>query len=192
MAWTDALATIDQPRLPDEPVGFVLDFLPFEERVVRREGVRLFNVLYFDGTLAPLLDRADRRCRIKYDPHSMDAVFIELPEGGHLRIPCADLGRPALSLWEQRIATRTLREEGRRGVDEAAVATAVEEQRRVLAQAHSTSKAARRLAARSPASRLISDVLPVAQSVVSEPDSEEEAHIPPVVVDDIWKTEFLP
>ena len=191
-AWTDALATIDQPRLPDEPAGFVLDFLPFEERVVRREGVRLFNVLYFDGTLAPLLDRADRRCRVKYDPRSMDAVFVELPEGGHLRVPHADLGRPALSLWEQRAATRLLREEGRRSVDEAAVATAVEEQRRVLAEAHSTSKAARRLAARSPANRVMSDVSPAPQSIVSETDSEEEARIPPVVVDDSWKTEFLP
>ena len=191
-AWTDPLSAADPPRLPDEPAGFVLDFLPFEERVVRREGVRLFNTLYFDGALAPLLDRADRRCRVKYDPHSMDAVFVELPEGGHLRILCADLGRPALSLWEQRAATRTLREEGRRGVDEAAVAMAVEEQRRVLAQAHDTSKAARRTAARSAANRSLSRVSPAPQSVTSEIDREEEARIPPVVIDEAWKTEFLP
>ena len=91
----------------------MLDFLPFEERVIRREGVRLFNVTYFDGALAPLLDSNERSCRVKYDPHNMSAVFVELPTGGHLRVPCADLGRPPVTLWEQRAATRTLRKAGR-------------------------------------------------------------------------------
>ena len=193
-AWVDGFAvTIGAPRLPAEPAGFVLDFLPFEDRVIRREGVRLFNVLYFDGILTPLLDRTDRRCRVKYDPRRMDAVSIELPEGGHLRVPWADLGRPAMSLWEQRAATRALREEGRRTVDETAVATAVKEQRRVLADAHSTSKAARRAAARWPESRSMSDISHTPrQPVAGEADSEEEARIPPVIPDDAWKTEFLP
>jgi len=192
-AWADGLATVGKPGLPDEPAGFVLDFLPFEERVVRREGVRLFNVLYFNGALAALLDRADRRCRVKYDPRRMDAVFIALPEGGHLRVPCADLGRPAISLWEQRAATRALREQGRRTVNEAAVSVAVEEQRRVLVEAHSSSKAARRASTRSPASR---DRIQVSQALrqqaAVEAGAEEEARIPPVVIDEAWKTEFLP
>ena len=91
-------------ELPADPTAFVLDFLPFEERVIRRDGVRLFNVTYFDGALAPLLDSNARTCRIKYDPRDMSAVFVELPTGGHLRLPCADLGRPAVTLWEQRAA----------------------------------------------------------------------------------------
>ena len=77
-------------------------------------------------------------------------------------------------------------------MDEAAVAMAVEEQRRVLAQAHDTSKAARRPAARSAANRSLSDVSPAPQSVASEIDCEEEARIPPVVLDEAWKTKFLP
>jgi putative transposase len=189
-AWADVGAGEDRARVPDEPISFVLDFLPFEERVVRREGIRLYNVLYFDGALAPLLDRADRRCRIKYDPHSMEAVFVELPGGGHLRVPCADLGRPAISLWEQRTATRALRSAGRRSVDEAAVATAVEEQRRVLAEAHTTSKAARRMAARSPAHRSTSEFSRSPQAAEAA-DSEAEARIPSVIIGDAWKTEFL-
>src|ERR1700726_4234389 len=64
----------------------------------------LFNVTYFDGALAPLLDSNARKCRIKYHPRDMSAVFVELPTGGHLRLPCADLGRPAVTLWEQRAA----------------------------------------------------------------------------------------
>ena len=99
-------------RLPVDPAAFVLDFLPFEERVIPREGVRLFNVTYFDGALAPLLDGPARTCRIKYDPRNMSAVFVELPAGGHLRVPCADLSRPAVTLWEQRVPYRRCAQRG--------------------------------------------------------------------------------
>jgi putative transposase len=89
-AWAAGIAACDGIRLPADPAAFVRDFLPFEDRVVRREGVRLFNVTYFDGALASLLDSSERRCRVKYDPRNMSAVFVELPAGGHLRLPCAD------------------------------------------------------------------------------------------------------
>jgi putative transposase len=191
-AWADAVASLGQMPQPTDPTNFVLDFLPFKDRVVRREGVRLFNVTYFDGALAALLDRAERRCRVKYDPRSMDAVFVELPEGGHLRVPCADLGRPAVTLWEQRAAQRTLRDEGRRTVDETAVTAAIEEQRRLLAGAQATSKAARRALARLPAS------IPLAEgsatTVGSAPgtaDDESDGRVPPVVEGEAWRTEFL-
>ena len=189
-AWQDGLAAAGNVRQVDDPAAFVLDFLPFEERVVRREGVRLFNVTYFDGALTPLLDRANRRCRVKYDPRSMDAVFVELPEGGHLRVPCADLGRLPISLWEQRAATRLLREEGRRGVDETAILAAVGEQRRVLAAARISSKAARRATARLPGDQSLGVTPP--RVGPPGPEDERAARVPPVAPDDVWKTEFLP
>jgi putative transposase len=80
----------------------------------------------------------------------MSAVFVELPAGGHLRLPCADLGRPAVTLWEQRAAIQTLREAGRANVSEAAIFSAIAEQRCVLAEAEASSKAARRATARLP------------------------------------------
>lgn len=39
-AWTTGIAAAGSPRLPADPHPFVLDFLPFKDRVVRREGVR--------------------------------------------------------------------------------------------------------------------------------------------------------
>ena len=33
-------------RDPAKPAALLRDFLPFEERIVRREGVRLFNIRY--------------------------------------------------------------------------------------------------------------------------------------------------
>jgi putative transposase len=190
-AWAAGVAA-RAVELARDPTAFVLDFLPFEERVIRREGVRLFNVTYFDGALAPLLDSPVRTCRIKYDPRNMSAVFVELPTGGHLRVPCADLGRPAVTLWEQRAAVQALRAEGRAGVDEAAIFAAIEAQRHVLAEARGRSKAARRAVARLP------DGQPAATAPVQRPATEaipddtadvDEASVPCVVADEAWKTE---
>lgn len=191
-AWDDAIKASGERRQPDDPASFMLDFLPFEERTVRREGVRLFNVLYVDGALASLLDRADRRSQVKYDPYSMDAVFVELPEGGHLRLPYADLGRPAATLWEQRAAQRALREEGLRTADGATVTTAIKEQRRVLAEAKAKSKSARRALTRLPASASPAKA-PAATpgTVLGVADDEKAAQVPPVVGDEAWRTEFL-
>jgi putative transposase len=199
-AWT-AGAAAHAVRPPADPAGFVLDFLPFEERIIRRDGVRLFNVTYFDGALAPLLDANARKVRVKYDPRNISAVFVELPAGGHLRLPCADLGRPAVTLWEQRAAIQTLREAGRANVSEAAIFSAIAEQRRVLAEAEASSKAARRATpslacsvARLPDRRSSATEAkpPAAPGMTPEGIADEDdARIPRVVEDEAWKTEFL-
>ncbi len=142
-AWNEGVAGLDLRR-PTEPDDLLLDFLPFEERVVRRDGVRLFNVLYQDGALAHLVDTGGATVRVKYDPRDLSAVFVELPSGGHVRVPYADLGRPPVTLWEHREACRRLRAEGRRTVDEHAIFVAVAEQRRVVAEARTLTRAARR------------------------------------------------
>ena len=146
-AWTEGTAGL-QVRQPADADALLLDFLPFEERIVRRDGVRLFSIFYQDGALAHLVDTGPGKLRIKYDPRNLEAVFVELPAGGHVRVPYADLRRQPITLWEHREATRRLHAEGRRTVDEHAVFAAVEEQRRVLAEAQARSKAARRSVAR--------------------------------------------
>jgi putative transposase len=194
-AWTAGVAA-REVRLPRDPAAFVLDFLPFQERVIRREGVRLFNVTYFDGALAPLLDGDGQTYRIKYDPRNMSAVFVELPTGGHLRVPCANLGRPAVTLWEQRTATQTLRAEGRAGVNETAIFAAIKAQRAVLAEAQVNSKAARRATARLPPSATAPKQPATAETTPEttpqDGADEDDARVPCVVEDEAWKTEFLP
>jgi putative transposase len=85
---------------------------------------------------------------VKYDPRDLSAVFVELPAGDHVRVLYADLGRLPVTLWEHREAVQRLRAEGRRSVDEHAIFAAITEQRRVLMEAQSRSKAARRAVAR--------------------------------------------
>ncbi|GBQ28874.1 transposase [Gluconacetobacter sacchari DSM 12717] len=135
-------------RRPFDEHGLVLDFLPYEERLVRRDGVRLFNIQYQDGTLAHLLDQAPGRLRVKYDPRDLSAVFVELPGGDHVRVPYADLRRGPITLWEHREAVRRLRAEGQRVVNEFAIFATIQAQRAALDEAQNKTRRARRMAVR--------------------------------------------
>jgi len=146
-AWTEGMAKVAL-RSPADATVFLRDFLPFEERIVRRDGIRLFGIAYQDGGLAHLVDHGPGKLRVKYDPRDLSAVFVELLTGDHVRVPYADLSRQPITLWEHREATQRLRREGRRTVDEHAIFTAVAEQRRLLLEAQERSKAARRAVAR--------------------------------------------
>jgi putative transposase len=146
-AWADGVSGM-KLRGPADAAALLRDFLPFEERVVRRDGVRLFGIVYLDGALAHLVDHGPGKLRVKYDPRDLSAVFVELPAGDHVRVPYADISRQPITLWEHREAVQRLRAEGRRSVDEHAIFAAVAEQRRVLLEAQSRSKAARRALAR--------------------------------------------
>jgi putative transposase len=146
-AWTEGMAKVTL-RSPADATVFLRDFLPFEERIVRRDGIRLFGIAYQDGGLAHLVDHGPGKLRVKYDPRDLSAVFVELLTGDHVRVPYADLSRQPITLWEHREATQRLRREGRRTVDEHAIFTAVAEQRRLLLEAQERSKSARRAVAR--------------------------------------------
>jgi putative transposase len=104
-AWADA---VSQMTLRPPADALMHDFLPFEDRVLRRDGIRLFNIQYQDGGLAHLVDQGVGKLRVKYDPRNLSAVFVELPTGGHVRVPCADLGRMPVTLWEHREAIQRL------------------------------------------------------------------------------------
>lgn len=141
--WTSATETTVS-RHPVDSQSFLLDFLPCEMRVIRRDGVRLFNIQYQDGGLAHLLGSSGTRLRVKYDPRNLSSVYVELPDGDHVRVPYADLRREPITLWEHRTAVRRLKDEGRRSVDEASIFAAIREQRAVLDDARAQSREARR------------------------------------------------
>lgn len=90
-AWQDAVpARSHPPRLPYEESRFLLDFLPFEERNVRRDGVHLFGLRYWDDVLSPLAG-GPRKIRVRYDPRDLSTVFAEAPDGSTWPVRFADL-----------------------------------------------------------------------------------------------------
>lgn len=148
-AWHDAVENRRTPlRHPRNEEQFLHDFLPFEERSIRRDGVHLFGLRYWDDVLSLWAGRLGRRLRVKYDPRDLSCVFVEGPDGAHWPIRYADLGRPRITLGEHRLALSALKERGIRLIDEQVIFDAIEAQRGLLAQASSATRSTRRQAER--------------------------------------------
>lgn len=148
-AWADAVATRPVPlRLPANQPRFLLDFLPFEMRKVRREGIELFHIFYWHGALATMIANCDRKLPVKYNPLNLSAVYLELADGDHLTVPLRDRRRSAITKFEHDLAVKSLRERGRQAVDEAALFAMVAEQRQIVLQSIAQTKSARRTAQR--------------------------------------------
>ena len=143
-AWTERLSARPlPPAQPHDAVAFFRDFLPFKEVTVRREGIRLHSIFYYDDVLTAWLGSGGRM-RVKYDPRDLSCVFLEDMEGRHWPVRYRDLARPPITLWEQRAAVRELRARGKGLVDEARIFEAVEARRAIVEDAVAKTKAARR------------------------------------------------
>ncbi len=145
-AWHEANPT-RQERRPRDPLGFLLDFLPFETRVLRRTGIHLHNICYWSDGFAPWIGRGDDKLVVKYDPRDLARVFVRLGEG-YVAAPTRNLLRPAITLWEQRAAMRALRARGRREVDEELIFQAIAAQRALVDNAVRDTSEMRKLRAR--------------------------------------------
>jgi putative transposase len=100
VAWSDRLGLRPQPlAIPGDDKQFLWDFLPFKEVTVRREGIRLHSIFYYDDVLTAWLGAERRRLRAKYDPRDLSTVFLEDDTGRHWPIRFRDLARPPIALW---------------------------------------------------------------------------------------------
>lgn len=148
-AWEDAIA--DRPyslRLPYDPEAFLQDFLPIEERRIRRDGLHLFGIRYWDDILSPLAGRSFQRVRVRYDPRDLSCVFVESPDGANWPVRFADLSRPRITLGEHRLAVSALRERGVQALDEQLIFATIAEQRQILDSAIRQTRSMRRIVER--------------------------------------------
>jgi putative transposase len=63
-----------------------MDFLPGELRVVRRDGIRLFNIHHWDNVLIPMSARSKRRSMVKYDPRNLSRVGTGIGREHHYSV----------------------------------------------------------------------------------------------------------
>jgi putative transposase len=87
------------PRYPADSQAFFIDLLPHQSRVITREGINLYGLRYHCLELEPYVHPEMRRI-VRIDPRDVSSVFLERPEGGHLRVPWINQNWPRLSLWE--------------------------------------------------------------------------------------------
>lgn len=148
-AWHEAHARRDVPlRMPHDPEGFRIDFLPSEQRMVRRDGIHLFGLRYWDDILSLWAGHQGRRLRVSYDPRDLSTVFVRGPNGQRYPVRFADLRHPPITLTEHRRAQIILRECGRSLEDEDLIFEVIEEQRALVEAASARTREARRTAER--------------------------------------------
>ena len=145
-AWSAMMEHRSRPlKHPASPEQFFLDFLPGERRMIRRDGIRLFNIYYWDNYLSPLAGRSQDTMMIKYDPRNLSRVFLQDDEGRYWPIPYRDLGLPPISLWEHWEAMKRLKQEGRQAVEERTIFDTILKQRKLIESARRTTRQRRML-----------------------------------------------
>ncbi len=132
-----------EPSEVADPRRFLIDFLPMERRLVRREGVRLHSIAYWSDVLSTWIGETAPMI-VRYDPRDLSRIYLLGPDGIYYDLAYRDLRRPPISLWEHRLALKRLREEGRSLVNENAIFEAIEAMRAIADDAVRSSKRARR------------------------------------------------
>ena len=117
--------------------------MPFERRTLRRDGLHLFNIRYWDSVL-PVIVKLGESVLVRYDPRNLSKVYVAGSDGRYHRIPLADLTLPPITLWERRAAMAKLRVDGGNTPAQAKMFEAVVDQRALVDQANAKTKAARR------------------------------------------------
>ena len=140
--------------MPDriaEPMAFMLDFMPFEERTIQEYGVVIAHIYFWDNALRPWIHMRDtedfkhpRKFTFRINPRDMRETYFRDPDNnnGYVPIPYRDRTRPPASRWEIQAAEKCLREAGYARVDEVLIFQAIEEMRRLeQGSEHKTKKA---------------------------------------------------
>ncbi len=153
--WQDGIAALAMEGgsipVPRDLRAYLVDFLPVLRRSLQRDGLTIDHVTYFSSALRAWITARNRPgpLLVRRDPRDLSRVFVLDPlDGGYLEVPTRDLARPAISLWEHRLARRRLRAKHRGEIDEAALFAAVEEMRAAERDAARLTRSARRDRAR--------------------------------------------
>lgn len=138
--------------LPDpvaDPHRFRLDFLPYTERTVQREGIAWDNVCYSSPALRPWVNakKGGRKVtfQVRRDPRDISRLYFLDPKlGDYLEVPYHNISRPSISLWELRAATKYAREMGTKAVNEPAIFAALQAMNRIEEEATKSTRKSRR------------------------------------------------
>jgi putative transposase len=135
-----------------------LHFLPYAERTVQPYGMVIDEIQYYDEVLKPWINSIDprdttgkrkRKFIVRRDPRDISRVYFYDPElTQYFEIPYRNTTHPPMSVWELREVRRTLKDEGRKSVNEDLIFDAYNRLRVLEAEAVQETKMARRAAQR--------------------------------------------
>ena len=162
--------TIPMPR---DPRGFLIDFLPVVYRKLQRDGITLDHITYYSNALRPWIQLRTQPnpLLIRRDPRDLSRIFVLDPESHvYLEVPYRMLSRPAITLWEHRLARKRLRDQQHAAINEESLFTAIDEMRKIEHHAENLTRTARR-----NRTRRAVNVLPTLSSPTIE-DKQEQSN----------------
>lgn len=156
---------IGLPAPIDDEDNFRLDFTPYVERTVQRQGVVIDNIHYYAPILRRWVETEDptngkgRKFLFARDPRDISVVYFLDPDTAtYSPIPYFNSTRPAISLWELRAIMKQLKEDPATHVDEEMIFQGIRRMReieeaaiektRLAKQQRATEKRKRRMAER--------------------------------------------
>ncbi len=86
-----------EPAAVTDPHRFLIDFLPLERRMVRRDGIALNCIHYWSYALALWIGKPEHMI-VRYDPRDLSRIFLLAPNGQYYDVGYRDLSRPPISL----------------------------------------------------------------------------------------------
>lgn len=126
--------------------AFLIDFLPIERRILRRQGFVIDHIVYYSNVLTSFIrKRGGTEFVIRRDPRDLSKIYVlDSESNSYFEVPYRNLGRPTITLWEHKTALKQLRQYGKKKVDEALIFRAVEELNDLVKEAVLKSKKVRR------------------------------------------------
>ena len=144
-AWSALTAAHPVRALPGDPskqMRFLVTFLPMVTRSIQNDGLTIFHLRYWHPIFAAWRETR-RRVSVRYHPEDLSRVFVSAEDKTFVEATFADLRRPRISLWEQRMARKALRAGGSRDVSEELIFRTIERQRQILRRAASETRRVR-------------------------------------------------
>jgi len=103
-----------QPRFTDER-RLRLDFLPFLERRINQQGVKIHHLQYYDDVLRKYINRTTRsgdlqKHLFRFDPRNISKIYFFDPDlDDYFEIPYRDISQPEMSFWEYKKVVSNLK-----------------------------------------------------------------------------------
>ena len=126
-----------------------INFLPYIERTVQRDGIVWDKIHYMSDSLRPWINAKQGREKVKFtirrDPRDISLIYFLDPElGQYLEVPYRDISRPSLSIWDFRAAEKRLKLLGTESVDEDAIFEAWDELEQIVENETKATRSSRR------------------------------------------------
>ncbi|MFZ6731214.1 Mu transposase C-terminal domain-containing protein [Undibacterium sp. Ji42W] len=150
----------------DDEEKFRLDFTPYLERTVQRDGVTIDYIQYYAPILRKWIDarqpddpKKKRKFIFARDPRDISSIYFLDPDTkSFARVPYFNSSRPAISLWELQAEVKRLQDDPANSVDEEMIFKGIRKMReieeaaiektRLAKQGRATEKRKRRMAER--------------------------------------------